>query len=183
MAPYTLDDLFLGSIINLQSRQMKVAEVPEFIKADTAKNCLIFAVDSYNDIMNVLTQTDKYKLTNLKVGSVDSEFITNLNVRDGQRVLAVEFTGTPDAGLAANPKCLANLDCYASGYDSHKLFNKGVIQQQLNKSVSLCVVKPHVLKSNILSKVIGEILSGGFEISSMELHNMNKLEVDEIFEV
>jgi nucleoside-diphosphate kinase len=45
------------------------------------------------------------------------------------------------------------------------------------------VVKPHVLKSNILSKVIGAILEGGFEISSMELHNMNKLEVDEIFEV
>lgn len=58
-----------------------------------------------------------------------------------------------------------------------------MIQQQLNKSVSLCVVKPHVLKSNILSKVIGAILDGGFEISSMELHNMNKLEVDEIFEV
>jgi len=31
--------------------------------------------------------------------------------------------------------------------------------------------------------VIGAILEGGFEISSMELHNMNKLEVDEIFEV
>jgi nucleoside diphosphate kinase len=119
----------------------------------------------------------------LKLGTVDNEFVTNLNVRDGQRVLAVEFTGVPDAGLAANPKCLANLDCYSSSYDSNKLFNKGVIQQQLNKSVSLCVVKPHVLKSNILSKVIGAILEGGFEISSMELHNMNKLEVDEIFEV
>merc|ERR1712216_447745 len=64
-----------------------------------------------------------------------------------------------------------------------KLFNKGVVQQQLNKNVSLCVIKPHVLKSNILSKVVGDILNGGFEISSMELQNMNKLEVDEIFEV
>lgn len=57
------------------------------------------------------------------------------------------------------------------------------MQQQLNKNVSLCVIKPHVLKSNILSKVVGDILNGGFEISSMELQNMNKLEVDEIFEV
>lgn len=53
----------------------------------------------------------------------------------------------------------------------------------MNKNVSLCVIKPHVLKSNILSKVVGDILNGGFEISSMELQNMNKLEVDEIFEV
>jgi len=133
--------------------------------------------------MNVLTQTDKYKLTNLKLGTIDREFVTNLSVREGQRVLAVEFTGVPDAGLAANPKCLANLDCYSQGYDSNKLFNKGVVQQQLNKNVSLCVIKPHVLKSSILSKVVDEILNGGFEISSMELQNMNKLEVDEIFEV
>jgi hypothetical protein len=117
------------------------------------------------------------------LGTVDREFITNLSVREGQRVLAVEFTGVPDAGLAANPKCLANLDCYSSGYSSNKLFNKGVVQQQLNKNVSLCVIKPHVLKSNILSKVVADILDGGFEISSMELQNMNKLEVDEIFEV
>jgi len=103
--------MFLGSIINLQSRQMKVVEVPDHLKADTSKNCLIFTIDSYNDVMNVLTQTDQYKLTNLKLGTVDREFITNLSVREGQRVLAVEFTGVPDAGLSANPKCLANLDC------------------------------------------------------------------------
>mmetsp|Transcript_5655 Transcript_5655/g.5020 ORF Transcript_5655/g.5020 Transcript_5655/m.5020 type:complete len:134 (-) Transcript_5655:460-861(-) len=133
--------------------------------------------------MNVLSQTDKYKLTNMKLGTVDREFVTNLSVKEGQRVMAVEFTGVPDAGLAANPKCLANLDCYSKGYDSSKLFNKGIIQQQLNKSVSLCVIKPHVLKSNILSKVVEAILAEGFEISSMELQNLNKLEVDEIFEV
>jgi hypothetical protein len=90
---------------------MKVVEVPDHLKADTSKNCLIFTIDSYNDVMNVLTQTDQYKLTNLKLGTVDREFVTNLSVREGQRVLAVEFTGVPDAGLSANPKCVANLDC------------------------------------------------------------------------
>jgi len=40
-----------------------------------------------------------------------------------------------------------------------------------------------VLKCNILSKVVEAILAEGFEISSMELQNLNKLEVDEIFEV
>jgi len=63
------------------------------------------------------------------------------------------------------------------------LFNRGILQQELNKNVSLCVIKPHILKNNLLSKVVDEIMAAGFDISSLELLNMNKLEVDEIFEV
>jgi len=57
------------------------------------------------------------------------------------------------------------------------------VQQQLNKNVSLCVIKPHVLKSNLLSRVLETILNAGFEVTSIELQNLNKMEVDEIFEV
>jgi len=30
---------------------------------------------------------------------------------------------------------------------------------------------------------VGQVLNAGFEITSLELQNLNKLEVDEIFEV
>jgi len=45
------------------------------------------------------------------------------------------------------------------------------------------VIKPHILKSRQLSKVVDEILTAGFDLSSLELVNLNKLEVDELFEV
>lgn len=63
------------------------------------------------------------------------------------------------------------------------MFQRGVLQQSLSKSVSLCVIKPHILKSRQLSKVVDEILTAGFDLSSLELVNLNKLEVDELFEV
>jgi len=111
MAPYDQKDLFLGSIVNLQSRQMKVSEVPSHLLDNLPKNCLIFAVDSYTDVMNVLSQVDKFKLTNLKLGTIDSQVVTNLNVNQTQKVLACEFVGVPDNSLTQNSKCLSVLDC------------------------------------------------------------------------
>lgn len=183
LAPYTQDDLFLGSIINLQSRQMTVSEVPSHLLERTPKNCLIFAVDSYQDLLNVLTQTDQYKLTNLKLGTVDRDVISNLDVREGQRVVAVEFVGVADNSLKQDSKCVAVLDCYDKSYNSNQLFRRGLVQQPLNKTVSLCIIKPHIVKSHLLSKVVDEIVAQGFELSSLELNNLNKFEVDEIFEV
>jgi len=103
--------LFLGSILNLQSRQMVVSEVPQGVQSQQQKNCLIFKVDSYEDLMNILSQTDQYKLSNLKLGTLDSSVVTNLQVREGQRVLALEFVGVPDASLQQDSKCLSVVNC------------------------------------------------------------------------
>lgn len=131
----------------------------------------------------MLTQVDKFKLTNLKLGTLDKAVVTNIAVHEGQRVLAVEFLGVPDNSLSQDAKCLAALDCYAPAYNAATLFNRGVLQQQLNKHVALCVVKPHIVKNHLLSAVLGDVLRAGFDLASVELFNMHKLEVDEIFEV
>lgn len=162
---------------------MVVSEVPAHVLQKQAKNCLIFQVDSYTDVLNVLSQVDQYKLSNLKIGSLDTQVVTNLNVREGQRVLAVEFVGEADNSLKQDRKCLSVLDCHDKSYNAHTLFNKAIQQQHLAKRVSLCVIKPHIVKSHLVSKVVSEIIEAGFDVSSLELITMNKMEVDEIFEV
>lgn len=162
---------------------MVVSEVPVHLLEAKPKNCLIFSIDSYTDLLNVLTQVDQYKLTNMKIGTLDKDVVTNINVREGQKVLAIEFVGVPDNSLKQDAKCLTVVDCYSQGYNAHTLFQRGIVQEPLNKNVTLCVIKPHIVKSHLLSKVIDEIVSAGYDMSSLELLNMNKFEVDEIFEV
>jgi len=183
LTPYDQTDLYLGSVLNLQSRQMTIVEAPQFVTNSKPKHCLIYKVDSYSDLMNVLTQTDAFKLINLKLGLLDNSVLQGLNVHEGQRVLAVEFLGTPSNSLLNDSRLLQNFNCYDPNYNSNLLFNKAIVQQSLSKKVSLCVVKPHIIKNHLLSKVLTDILNSGFDVTSVEIQNLNKVEVDEIFEV
>lgn len=133
--------------------------------------------------MNVLTQTDQYKLINCKLGLLDQNVISGLNVREGQRVLAVEFLGTPSNSLLNDSRLVQHWDCYDPNYNSQLLFNRALVQQSLSKKVSLCVLKPHIVKNHLFSKVLSDILNAGFDVGSLEMQNLNKLEVDELFEV
>lgn len=183
LTPYDSSDLFLGATLNLQSRQMTIVEAPDHVTHNQPKNCLIYKVDSYSDIMNVLTQTDQYKLINCKLGLLDESVLSGLNVKEGQRVLAVEFIGVPSNSLLNDSRLVKQWNCYDSNYNTHLLFNRAIVQQSLSKKVSLCVLKPHIVKNHLFSKVLSDILNAGFDVSSLEVQNLNKLEVDEIFEV
>lgn len=161
---------------------MVVSEVPDHIKENRPQWCLVFTLDSYTDVLDILRRTDQYKLTNLKLGTLDPAVI-QAQIRDGIRVLGIEFVGQISDDLLNDRRLVLNIDCYKQGFSSRRLFTQGILQQPLRKTVSLCVVKPHILKSHQLSKVLGEIVEKGFDVSSIELANLNKFEVDEIFEV
>lgn len=46
-----------------------------------------------------------------------------------------------------------------------------------------CVIKPHVLQSGQAGQIIDAILEEGFEISAMQLFNMDKPTAEEFFEI
>lgn len=46
-----------------------------------------------------------------------------------------------------------------------------------------CVVKPHAVKSGLAGKIISSILEAGFEISMLEMFNMEKANAEEFYEV
>ena len=45
------------------------------------------------------------------------------------------------------------------------------------------IIKPHILQSQIVGKIIDRVLEEGFEISAMEMFYLNKPTVEEFFEV
>ena len=53
---------------------------------------------------------------------------------------------------------------------------------QLN-NCTLCIIKPHIIKSCQLGQVLDMILQCGFEISAMELINFNRPMIEEFYDV
>lgn len=46
-----------------------------------------------------------------------------------------------------------------------------------------CVIKPHILQAGLAGQIIDTILEEGFEISAMQLFNMDKPTAEEFFEI
>jgi nucleoside-diphosphate kinase len=48
---------------------------------------------------------------------------------------------------------------------------------------TLCILKPHLFKSNMVGKVIDEIIAAGFEISALEMFNLSRPMIEEFYDV
>jgi len=48
---------------------------------------------------------------------------------------------------------------------------------------SLCIIKPHIVKSGQLGQVIDMILQNGFEISAAEMFHLSREVIEEFMEV
>ena len=48
---------------------------------------------------------------------------------------------------------------------------------------TLCILKPHLFKSNMVGKVIDEIIAAGFEISALEMFNISRPMIEEFYDV
>ncbi|KAK6195667.1 hypothetical protein SNE40_001049 [Patella caerulea] len=46
-----------------------------------------------------------------------------------------------------------------------------------------CVIKPHAIKSGLTGKIITAILEAGFEISALQMYNLEKANAEEFYEV
>jgi nucleoside-diphosphate kinase len=46
-----------------------------------------------------------------------------------------------------------------------------------------CIIKPHILQAGLAGQIIDMILEEGFEISAMQLFNMDKPTAEEFFEI
>ena len=46
-----------------------------------------------------------------------------------------------------------------------------------------CIIKPHILQAGLAGQIIDIILEEGFEISSMQMFNMDKPTAEEFFEI
>ena len=66
--------------------------------------------------------------------------------------------------------------------ESALIFNKISHQPKLT-SCSCLLIKPHIIQEGLAGKIIDIILTEGFEISSMEMLYMDKIQTQEFFEI
>ena len=66
--------------------------------------------------------------------------------------------------------------------ESSLIFNKITNQPKLT-SCSCLLIKPHIIQEGLAGKIIDIILTEGFEISSMEMLYMDKIQAEEFFEI
>ena len=66
--------------------------------------------------------------------------------------------------------------------ESALIFNKIIHQPNLT-SCSCLLIKPHIIQEGLAGKIIDIILTEGFEISSMEMLYMDKVQAEEFFEI
>ena len=66
--------------------------------------------------------------------------------------------------------------------ESALIFNK-IQHQPILNSCSCVVIKPHAISEGNAGKIIDILLTEGFEISSMEMLNIDKVQAEEFFEI
>ena len=66
--------------------------------------------------------------------------------------------------------------------ESSLIFNK-IRHQPILNSCSCVVIKPHAISEGNAGKIIDILLTEGFEISSMEMLNIDKVQAEEFFEI
>ncbi|XP_043367632.1 nucleoside diphosphate kinase 7 isoform X3 [Dermochelys coriacea] len=79
-------------------------------------------------------------------------------------------------------------DSFASAAQELELFfpssgGHGPANSAKFTNCTCCIIKPHAVNEGITGKIINAILDGGFEISALQLFNMERANVEEFYEI
>ncbi|CAM5080258.1 unnamed protein product [Eretmochelys imbricata] len=79
-------------------------------------------------------------------------------------------------------------DSFASAAQELELFfpssgGRGPANSAKFTDCTCCIIKPHAVNEGLIGKIINAILEGGFEISALQLFNMERANVEEFYEI
>ncbi|CAM4426328.1 nucleoside diphosphate kinase homolog 7 isoform X1 [Lepidochelys kempii] len=79
-------------------------------------------------------------------------------------------------------------DSFASAAQELELFfpssgGRGPANSAKFTDCTCCIIKPHAVNEGLTGKIINAILEGGFEISALQLFNMERANVEEFYEI
>lgn len=213
----TMDKLFLGGIVTVYSRQLKLTDYGDaFTRSCFAKNkeasfCLI-KPDAYTKAGKIIDHLYKsgFMLTSLKMGrftpATTARFLQHNNCQSAEASehmlsdvsIGMEVQG--DNAVAHLQQCCAELQkkfgsgnvknaVHCSGSDQGRkadvetFFSHEIQTSAIFNNCSLCIIKPHVVAAGQAGEVIDWILEEGFEISAMQMFNIDKPTAQEFLEI
>jgi nucleoside-diphosphate kinase len=174
----TLEDLRQDSIVTINSRQLRVKSYGD----DRTRAALEAKLGSFILLTNPSAFRDFGQILSLLTGSGLRIGRLRLVNKDGP-VVAMEALGN-DAEDRWLQLCdmLGNAVTRVSAAEAKPYF-EGMPTTAVFDNCTLCVIRPHAVKSGNAGAIISAIIESGFEISAAKMIQLGKPEANELLEV
>jgi len=173
-----LQDLHQGSIVTIHCRQLKVkdyadARTQSALEASFGSFVLLTAPDAFHALGHILSSV---AANGLRIGRLRL-------VSRGGPVVAMEVigSGAEDRWLDMGDS-LGNMVNRVSVEEGRPYFEEKSSTAVFD-NCTLCVIRPHAVKSGYAGPIITAIMEAGFEISAAKMIHLDRAEAHEMLEV
>jgi len=195
-----LSDLFVGSQINVYARQLKVLDYGDDytrnkLAAKQSRNLVVVRSNAYKSIGSVIDHLYGQGMQVAKLRMMRLSENEAMNIFGGQSdiksftlgpIVAMEVVGENAENKIAALNESENMVYVSSQGDmqiKHLLENPKVPSTAQFDNCTVCVIRPHSIMSGAAGAIIDSILKAGFEISAMQMFNLDRTSAEEFLEV
>jgi len=195
-----LSDLFLGAVINVYARQLKVLNYADDwtknkLAVAQARTLVVVKPNAYQAIGSVIShlynrglQVSKLRMLRLSKGEAASVFgqQEDLASLSSGPIVAMEVVGEGTQAKVADFQKQENM-VYVSSPENgatqckQLLENAKVASTAQLDNCSVCLIRPHAVHQ--MGAIADSIIKNGFEISAMQMFNLDRQSADEFLEV
>ncbi|XP_027978821.1 nucleoside diphosphate kinase 7 isoform X3 [Eumetopias jubatus] len=194
-----LEDLFIGNKVNVFSRQLVLVDYGDQYTArqlgsrKEKKDAMDFHIDHQsrpflNELIQFITSGP----------TIAMEILRDDAICEWKRLLGPANSGMARSDAPGSLRALFGTDgirnaahgpdSFASAAREMELFfpSSGVCGPANTAkftNCTCCVIKPHAISEGLLGKILMAIRDAGFEISAMQMFNMDRVNVEEFYEV
>ncbi|XP_034522588.1 nucleoside diphosphate kinase 7 isoform X3 [Ailuropoda melanoleuca] len=194
-----LEDLFIGNKVNIFSRQLVLIDYGDQYTArqlgsrKEKKEAMDFHIDHQsrpflNELIQLITSGP----------TIAMEILRDDAICEWKRLLGPANSGMARTDAPGSLRALFGTDgirnaahgpdSFASAAREMELFfpSSGVCGPANTAkftNCTCCIIKPHAISEGLLGKILMAIRDAGFEISAMQMFNMDRVNVEEFYEV
>lgn len=195
-----LSDLFIGSQINVYARQLKVLDYADEytrnkLAAKQSRNLVVVRSNAYKAIGSIMDhlygkgmQIAKLRMMRLSESEAMNVFGAQSDIQSFTLgpVVAMEVVGENAGDKIAAFNETENMVYVSSEGDrqiKQLLENPKVAPTAQFDNATVCVIRPHAIINGTGGAIIDSILKAGFEISAMQMFNLDRKAAEEFLEV
>ncbi|XP_043394560.1 nucleoside diphosphate kinase 7 isoform X4 [Chelonia mydas] len=194
-----LEDLFIGNKVTVFSRHLSLVDYGDQYTArklgsrKERKEAMDLHVDHqskpfYNELLLFITSGP----------TVAMEILGDDAVSEWKKLLGPANSGVARSDAPGSIRAMFGTDgirnaahgpdSFASAAQELELFfpssgGRGPANSAKFTDCTCCIIKPHAVNEGLTGKIINAILDGGFEISALQLFNMERANVEEFYEI
>lgn len=192
-----LTDLYVGSQINVYARQLKIIEYGDGwtqnqLSLKQSRNLVVVKPNAYGDIGRVMDhifsqglQLAKLKMMRMSDNEAHQVFGNGASEFTVGPIVCMEVLGTDVKSKLGSLADNGNMVHVSQSAEqcTRLLDNPNVPTTAQFDNCTVCVIRPHALHAGVAGAIVDNILKSGFEISAMQIFNLDRTAADEFLEV